>query len=460
MNLSWQHLLAFLFAVGLLVTVHEYGHYWVARRLGFKVLRFSVGFGKALWSRVGGADRTEYVIAAIPLGGYVKLLDEREAPVAPAEAHRAFNRRPHWQRILVLLAGPAFNIVFAILVLAALFWINGVNEVRPVIGNVLPETPAASAGLASGDEIIKLDGEAVSGQQAVVIALLERMAGDGRVPMTLRSGSGEQREVMLEVQDAAERRRLTEPGFLLQGLGFGFWRPEVPAEIATLVEDGAAAQAGLQVGDLVLSMDGVAITGFEDMRRRVESLPGANVLFRVQRGDTEQAMRVMIASAEEDGRAIGRLGVGSPDRIRMPESMVVRTAPGPLQSLALGARESWQMTALQAKVFWSMLQGHVSLKNLSGPLGIAEQAGESARSGVASFAYFLVLISLSLGFLNLLPVPILDGGQVVYQVVEWIKGTPLSERAQVLGQQVGIGLLMLLMGVAIFNDILRQFFNQ
>ena len=190
LNLSWQHLLAFLFAVGLLVTVHEFGHYWVARRLGFKVLRFSVGFGKPLFRRVAGADRTEYVLAAIPLGGYVKLLDEREAPVDSAEVHRAFNRRPHWQRILVLLAGPAFNIIFAVLLLAAIFWVNGVTHVRPVVGDVIAESPAARAGVGSGDEILRIDAVTVQDQSDVVMALLEKMAGDGRVELTLADKDG------------------------------------------------------------------------------------------------------------------------------------------------------------------------------------------------------------------------------------------------------------------------------
>jgi regulator of sigma E protease len=457
LSLSWQHLLAFLFAVGLLVTVHEFGHYWVARRLGFKVLRFSVGFGKALWSRKAGADGTEYVLAAIPLGGYVKLLDEREAPVDASEVHRAFNRRPHWQRILVLLAGPAFNIVFAILLLAVLFWSNGVTEVRAVVGDVLPQSPAAAAGLTRGDEVLSFNGEPVSGQSDVVIGLLESMTSDGKVELVLQSSAGEQRNAVLSVSDPVERRRLTEPENLLSGLGFGFWRPPAPAIIGQLEAGGPAERAGLAVGDTVTALNGTAVVDFEDLRRRIESHAGDNVLFGILRGGVEQSMRVEVAAAEANGRRVGRIGIGSQTVASLPDSMVRRTALGPGAALAMGTQEAWRMTALQAVVFWRMLQGHVSLKNLSGPLGIAEAAGNSAQSGVAAFASFLVLISLSLGFLNLLPVPILDGGQIVYQVVEWIKGSPLSERAQVIGQQLGIGVLVLLMGLALFNDIIRQF---
>lgn len=457
MNLSWQHLLAFLFAVGLLVTVHEFGHYWVARRLGFKVLRFSVGFGKPLFRRVAGADKTEYVLAAIPLGGYVKLLDEREAPVESTEVARAFNRRPHWQRILVLLAGPAFNIIFAVLLLAALFWVNGVTHVRPVVGEVIAESPAARAGIRSGDEIRNIDGEQVRDQSDVVMSLLEQMAGDGRVELVLASADGATRRAVLDVVDGDERRRLTIPENLLHGLGFGFYRPPVPAVLGRVLPDGTGAAAGLMAGDEVVSINGTAIADFYDMARRISEHAGDTVSITLRRAGQEMSLRVPVAAVEEQGKRVGRIRVEPPARIKLPASMIVHSAVGPGSALAMGASEAWRMTALQARVFWRMIQGHVSLKNLSGPLTIAEYAGDTARSGPAEFASFLVLISLSLGFLNLLPIPILDGGQIVYQLVEWIKGSPLSERAQVVGQQVGIGLLVLMMGVALFNDILRQF---
>ncbi len=457
MNLSWQHLLAFLFAVGLLVTVHEFGHYWVARRLGFKVLRFSVGFGKPLFRRVAGADKTEYVLAAIPLGGYVKLLDEREAPVESTEVARAFNRRPHWQRILVLLAGPAFNIIFAVLLLAALFWVNGVTHVRPVVGEVIAESPAARAGIRSGDEIRNIDGEQVRDQSDVVMSLLEQMAGDGRVELVLASADGATRQAVLDVVDGDERRRLTIPENLLHGLGFGFYRPPVPAVLGRVLPDGTGAAAGLMAGDEVVSINGTAIADFYDMARRISEHAGDTVSITLRRAGQEMSLRVPVAAVEEQGKRVGRIRVEPPARIKLPASMIVHSAVGPGSALAMGASEAWRMTALQARVFWRMIQGHVSLKNLSGPLTIAEYAGDTARSGPAEFASFLVLISLSLGFLNLLPIPILDGGQIVYQLVEWIKGSPLSERAQVVGQQVGIGLLVLMMGVALFNDILRQF---
>jgi regulator of sigma E protease len=457
LNLSWQHLLAFIVAVGVLVTVHEFGHYWVARRLGFKVLRFSVGFGKSLVSRVAGRDQTEYVIAAIPLGGYVKLLDEREGPVDPAEAHRAFNRKPHWQRVLVLLAGPAFNIAFAILLLAAMFWVNGATDLRAVVGEVRADSPAALAGMRRGDEIVSLGGHQVTGQSDVVLGLLERMTDDGAVQMQLRTPEGVQRELRIRVADAAERRRLTEPERLLRGVGFEFWQPAVPARVGSIEAGGPAAVAGMVAGDLVLAVDGVPVGSFSELRTRIESRPGESVVLDVRRGTSELTLRVAVAAADASGRHVGRLGIASAASAPYPPEMLRHTSLGAGAALVRGGAEAWKMTALQGQVFWRMLLGKVSLKNLSGPLTIAEYAGDSARSGPAAFIGFLVLISLSLGFLNLLPIPILDGGQVVYQLLEWAKGAPLSERFQAFGQQVGIGLLMLMMGVALFNDIVRQF---
>jgi regulator of sigma E protease len=289
------------------------------------------------------------------------------------------------------------------------------------------------------------------------MGLWEQMTGDGRALLTLRSKDGAERQATLAVEDATARRRLTEPESLLDGLGLEFWRPPVPAQIGIVESGGPAANAGLAVGDLVLSVNGEAVADFDDLRHRIEALPGQDALLVVRRGDQEQSLRVAVGAADVEGRRVGRVGIGSSVQPQLPESMVRHVEVGPLAALGMGTQESWRMTAMQAKAFWRMLWGQVSLKNLSGPLTIAEYAGDSARAGGATFASFLVMISLSLGFLNLLPIPILDGGQVVYQLAEWIKGSPLSERVQLVGQQVGIGLLVLMMGVALFNDILRQF---
>jgi regulator of sigma E protease len=450
MSFVW-YLLWFVIAVGLLVTVHEFGHFWVARRLGFKVLRFSVGFGRPLLTRVAGADQVEYVLAAIPLGGYVKLLDEREGPVPAADLPRSFTHRPPWQRIAVLLAGPAFNILFAVLVLWGMLWVNGVTEIRPRVGDVTPGSVAAHAGLKSGDDIRAINGTPVGSQRDVVFGLLDAVSARGEATLSVRGADGSVRAAHLSVPDAAERRHLTEPAELFRGLGFEFWTPP-DGVVGQVSPGGAAERAGLKAGDRIVAVDGAPVKTFDDLVRRISTHPGEHVTITYSRGGADYTTPLQIGAEQSGGKHIGRIGVG-----RFPDSMMVHTDLNAGTALARAADEAWSMTVLQARMFWRMVLGRVSLKNLSGPLSIAEFAGDSAEAGVASFLSFLVLISLSLGFLNLLPIPILDGGQIVFQLVEWLKGSPLSERAQALGQQVGIALLIVLMGVALYNDIARQF---
>lgn len=456
MTLLWS-VLGFVVAVSLLVAVHEYGHFWAARKLGFKVLRFSVGFGPALWRRVVGADRTEYVLAALPLGGYVKLLDEREGPVDAAEVSRAFTRRPPWQRILVLLAGPGFNFAFAILLLWGMLWIVGSPDVRAVVGGVAAGSPAARAGLRADDEIIRLDGADVQGRGDVVLGLIDAMSGDGVTRLAVRSASGAERELELRVDDPAERRALTEPSALMRGVGMRFWSQPVPAQIGRVLPAGPAEQAGLQVGDLITAIDGQPIGDFVAMSEALAVRPNRDVVIRYERGGVSATTTVRTSADLVDGREVGRIRIETPPSAPLPDSMIVHRRFGPVQALGESLQRAWDMTVLQAKMFARMIIGQVSIKNLSGPITIAEYAGDSARSGLTGFVGFLVLISLSLGFLNLLPIPMLDGGQIVYQTIEWIKGSPLSERVQAAGQSVGIALLFLLMGVALFNDLARQF---
>ena len=456
MTLLWS-VLGFVVAVSLLVAVHEYGHFWAARKLGFKVLRFSVGFGPTLWRRVAGADRTEYVLAALPLGGYVKLLDEREGPVDAAEVSRAFTRRPPWQRILVLLAGPGFNFAFAILLLWGMLWIVGSPDVRAVVGGVAAGSPAARAGLRADDEIIRLDNALVQGRGDVVLGLIDAMSGDGVTRLAVRSASGAERELELRVDDPADRRALTEPSALMRGVGLRFWSQPVPARIGRVLPAGPAEQAGLQVGDLITAIDGEPVGDFVAMGEALAARPNREVAIRYERGGVLATTTVRTSADLVDGREVGRIRIETLPSAPLPDSMIVHRHFGPVQAFGESLQRTWDMTVLQAKMFARMIIGQVSLKNLSGPITIAEYAGDSARSGLTGFVGFLVLISLSLGFLNLLPIPMLDGGQIIYQSIEWIKGSPLSERVQAAGQSVGIALLCLLMGVALFNDLARQF---
>jgi regulator of sigma E protease len=450
-NLLW-----FIVCVSLLVTVHEFGHYWVARRLGFKVLRFSIGVGKPLLRWVGkGPDHVEYVVAALPLGGYVKMLDERDGHVAAADAPRAFGAKSPWKRILVMLAGPAANILFAILVLWIIYWSAELVRLKPIATNIVVGSPAATAGLRDGDELRAIHGQPVEDQGEAAMGLLDAVSDDGEVPLEVRGRDGSVRNLRLQIADPQQRRKLTEPNQLMSGLGFEFWIPDVPAELGALKSDGPAEQAGLLPGDVVVSIDGTTIRTFKEFYDYVRARPGKNLLVKVDRDGALLTRRVTTAVVDENGKTFGRMGVESPRDITkyVPADRLVRTDYGPLGALGAASGRAWELTAMQTKFFVRMLSGRISLKNLSSPIGIASYAGESARQGAGQYISFLVLISLSLGFLNLLPIPILDGGQIVFVVAEWLKGRPLSERAQMVGWHAGLVMLALLMGVAVFNDL-------
>ncbi len=452
--MMWMwYALWYVVAVGFLVIVHEFGHFWVARRLGFKVLRFSIGFGKPLLRKAIGADRTELVLAPIPMGGYVKMLDEREGPVAPADLSRSFTRRPPWQRIVVLLAGPGANVAFAILVLWGMLWANGATDYRPVVGDVTLSSAAARAGLHTGDDITAINGRAVADQRDVVFGLLDSILSRGSASLTVQSAQGEARTVTLAVSDPAQRKRLSDLADLLGVAGFQFEEPVIPPVVGEVEKDSPAATAGLQAGDRILAVDGKAVRDFTDISRDIANTPAATIEMRYSRAGVEQTVRIAVSKSGPDGQK--HIGVLSTPA-QYPPGMVVHQSLSPGAALTAAASEAWNLTALQGRLIWRMVLGQVSLKNLSGPIGIAEYAGESAEAGAASFLSFLVLISLAIAFFNLLPIPILDGGQIVFQVAEWVKGSPLSERTQAFGQQVGLALLVLLLGVAIFNDVTRQ----
>jgi regulator of sigma E protease len=454
MEIGWSALW-FIVAVSVLVTIHEFGHFWVARKLGFKVLRFSVGFGKPLYKRVGPApDYTEFVIAALPLGGYVRMLDERDGAVAPEDLPRAFASRPPWQRILVLLAGPAANILFAVLVLWGMFWVNGVNHFKAVVDKVVEGSPAAAAGLVNGDEIRSIDGKPVLDVVDVTLGLLDAVSDDGEAVMSLRNRAGAERTVTLAISDPEQRHKLTEPYQLYAGLGFEYWTPRFPAVLGEVEPGGPAARAGLMAGDEIKVMDGTPVRSFTEFRDYVRARPGQEIVVVVRRGDSDITRRVTATRETDAGKTIGRLHITPPTQsIPFPPEMRTHTAVGPLSALSYAVDKAWQMTAVQAKFLVRMLTGNVSWKNTSGFIGIAASAGDAAHAGIASFLMLMVLLSLSLGFLNLLPIPILDGGQIVFQLVEWAKGRPLSDRTYLVGQQAGLLLLVLLMGVALFNDL-------
>ena len=477
-------LVAFIVAIGVLVAVHEFGHFWVARRLGFKVQRFSIGFGKPLarW-RGRDADATEYWISSLPLGGYVKMLDEREGPVPEAERHRAFNNRPPPHRIAVLLAGPGFNFLFAVAAYWLLF-VTGVPGMKPYIGDVEPGSIADRAGLMAADIIEAIDGEPTETWEHATLAILDGLLDDSALQLRVRGSNGSVRDVELDLRGRISE--LTEPDALFPGLGIdpGPAVP-VPAVVGDVIAGSPAERAGLEAGDRILSIDGMPVATFEEWADLIRERPGETVELRIERGWQREAngdgfelrvdrppaqsltLTVQIGESEENGERIGQIGVSSLTRIppellppevpELIESLRSEQRYGLFESVGRSLDKTWEMSALTVRMLGRMVVGDVSMRNMSGPIGIAGYAGDSAQAGLSAFLSFLAIVSISLGILNLLPVPILDGGQIVYQAIEWIKGSPLSERAMALGQQVGILLMILLMGFVFYIDLSRVF---
>jgi regulator of sigma E protease len=446
---------AFLVAIAILVAVHEYGHFWMARRMGIKVLRFSIGFGRVLWSRQD-RDGTEYAFSAIPLGGYVKLLDEREGPVDPGLVNQAYNRKPVWRRILVLLAGPFANFLFA----AVAYWILlviGTPALKPVIGDVTADSIAAHAGLQSGDSIVAVGGEPVATREGAILGLLDRLMDGTPIMLEVQGeeGAGSRRELQFEI--TGDRKALTEPGALMSGLGFDFWYPTVPTEVGKVVAGSAAEKAGVRAGDRVVAVGGTPVADFQSMVKIVQPSPGKTLLFVIERKGERFELPIEVRAERDGDRLVGRIGIQPVAALAVPDSMrtLERSSPGAAVGDAIG--KTWSMSVLTVRMIWRVVTGDVSVKNLSGPISIADYAGFSAQQGILTFLSFLAVVSVSLFVLNLLPIPVLDGGQIVYQVAELVKGSPLSERAQALGQQVGIVLLLMLMSFAFYNDLSRLF---
>jgi len=447
------YLLAFLVAIGTLVAVHEYGHFWMARRLGIRVIRFSIGFGRPLWRRLD-SHGTEFAVSAIPLGGYIKLLDEREGPVAAADLSSAYNRKPVWQRILVLLAGPAANFLFAVAAYWVLF-VAGVPALKPVLGEVAPESVAARAGLVPGDEIVAVGEHKTGGREAVLLAILDRLMDGGTIELAVRSPGGGTRVVPLRIEGST--LPLTEPGALLPGLGFEFWYPAVPARVGKVLAGSPAERAGVRPEDLIVMVGEAPVADFAALVHVVQPAAGRTLELTVERAGERVVVPVEVEAERVGARLIGRIGIQPSAPAPVPEDMRTRERYGVFTSVGKAVGKTWEMSALTVRLLWNVATGDVSARNLSGPINIAEYAGFSARQGILAFLSFLSVVSVSLFVLNLLPIPILDGGQIVYQLAELAKGRPLSERTQAVGQQIGIALLLVLMSFAFYNDISRLF---
>ncbi|MFO2463850.1 sigma E protease regulator RseP [Pseudomonas sp. 15FMM2] len=439
-----------LVALGVLVTFHEFGHFWVARRCGVKVLRFSVGFGMPLlrWHDRRG---TEFVIAAIPLGGYVKMLDEREGEVPADQLEQSFNRKTVRQRIAIVAAGPIANFLLAMV----FFWVLamlGSQQVRPVIGAIEAGSIAAQAGLSAGQEIVAIDGEPTTGWGAVNLQLVRRLGESGTVNLVVRE-QGSTAEIPRELTLDNWLKGADEPD-PIKSLGIRPWRPALPPVLAELDPKGPAQAAGLKTGDRLLTLDGQSLNDWQQVVDLVRVRPDTKIVLKVERDGAQIDIPVTLAVRGEAKTAGGYLGAGVKG-VEWPPSMVREVSFGPLAAIGEGARRTWTMSVLTLDSLKKMLFGELSVKNLSGPITIAKVAGASAQSGVADFLNFLAYLSISLGVLNLLPIPVLDGGHLLFYLVEWVRGRPLSDRVQGWGIQIGISLVVGVMLLALVNDLGR-----
>ena len=448
--------LAFVVAISILVAVHEFGHFWVARKLGFKVLRFSIGFGRPLAKWTGrDPDRVEYWLSAIPLGGYVKMLDEREGPVPESEQERGFTRRPIPHRIAVLLAGPGFNFLFAVVAYWAVF-VAGVPGIKPVIGLVEPGSVAARAGLAADDRIESVNGKATQTWDQAAVDILNRLLKDGQVSLSVRGADGTLKQVDLNL--SGKSAGLSEPDAPFGSLGIRP-APVMPPIIGGVVPNSPAEAAGFRPDDKVQRADGVAIQSWTQWVEFIRARPGKTVPVEVLRDGKTVRLTMTIGTVEQNGKRVGQIGASSPDHY--PRQLVDRLKAeqryGVLAALPVGAARAWEMTALTVRIVGRMITGQVSLRSVAGPIAIATAAADSAKAGFSAFLSFLGIVSINLGIMNLLPVPLLDGGQIVYQVIEAVKGSPLSEKAMIIGQQLSMLFLIVLMSFVFYNDIARIF---
>ncbi len=439
-----------LVALGVLVTFHEFGHFWVARRCGVKVLRFSVGFGSPL---VRWHDRhgTEFVIAAIPLGGYVKMLDEREGDVPPALLDSAFNRKTVRQRFAIVSAGPLANFLLALV----FFWLLamlGSQQVRPVVGAVESGSLAAQAGMAVDQEIVAVNGKPVSGWGEVNLQLVRRLGESGQLDVTVREvGSSAERHLQIPLQNWLKGVEEPDP---ITALGIRPWRPQIAPVIAQLDPEGPAQAAGIQLGDRLISLNRQPLDDWQQVIDAVKVLPNATAVLEVERDGQRVDVPLTLAARGEGDARRGYLGAGV-EGGEWPAEMLREVRFGPLDAVVEGAKRTWTMSLLTLDSLKKMLFGELSVKNLSGPITIAKVAGASAQSGLGDFLNFLAYLSISLGVLNLLPIPVLDGGHLLFYLVEWVRGRPLSERVQGWGVQIGISLVVGVMLLALVNDLGR-----
>jgi len=445
----------FIVAIGIMVAFHEFGHFWVARRFGIKVLRFSVGFSfgafKPLWRRQA-RDGVEYQIGSIPLGGYVKLLDEREGPVPEADLPRAFNRQPVWVRILVFAAGPVFNFILAVV----FFWLMlmvGVPGLKPFLAAPPAGSAAAVAALHEGDLIVSLNGKSVESWDALRTDLIKNVFTGRQTAVLVQGKDGARRQVLLDLGKVRK-----DPQYLFDDLGFDPYQPPIAPILGAITPGSPAEQSGLKAGDRALALDGVPLKSFQEFSRAVQGKAGQAIVLDVQRGAQLLHISVTPALVSDHGMSIARIGASSAPMAaddKLWHDLQINQQYGPVEALPLALQATWDTAVTVVEFVYHMVLGDISTKNISGPINTAQVVGLSASIGLWALLKIIAIVSLNLGIVNLLPVPLLDGGQILYGLVEWVKGSPLSERAQAFGQQIGLTLLVLLMGLAFYNDFAR-----
>ena len=446
-----QTIVVTVITLAVLVTIHEFGHFWVARRCGIKVLRFSVGFGKALY-RWQDKTGTEFVIAAIPLGGYVKMLDEREGNVPADQLAYAFNRKSVWHRLATVAAGPIANFLLAIVVYWGIF-VSGVTGIAPIVGAVEDGSVAAMAGLEAGQEIVAVDGQSTPTMQALHMRLLDRIGESGPIDFSVKYPDS---NVIYQSTAQLDQWLVgSEATDLIAGIGIELYRPEVLAIVDQVVTDSPAAKAGLQIGDHIVSVDGIAVVDWAQWVDYVRSRPGQTIITVVERDSQQLSMEITPATMfDESNKPFGQVGVGV-KLPEWPEQMKRSFNYGVLPAMSEALVRTWSMSLFTLESIKKMLLGLISPKNLSGPITIAKVATASAKSGLESYLGFLALLSVSLGVLNLLPIPVLDGGHILYGLVEVLTGREVSERIQMVGYQLGAFIIAGVMIFALYNDLTR-----
>jgi regulator of sigma E protease len=460
-------LLAFIVTIGILVTIHEYGHFQVARWCGVKVLRFSIGFGKPIWQKTLGKDRTEFVLAAIPLGGFVKMLDENElkaeqenksekgidslqANYSEADLKRAFNRQSVWKRIAIVLAGPLANLLLAIFLYWILF-ILGVTATKPMIGEVQEGSLAAEASLISGELIQTIDGKEVKSWQEARWLFLEKSLETKSVKIEAVNNHNELLQHTLSFDGVDTDAEVD----ILKKLGIQEFRPKIPAVIGEVLPDSPARKAGLMSGDKILSIDKVAIEDWEQVVNLIKNSPNKTLQIKIERTGNIVQLNATPEEIKQNNQTLGRMGAAVKINQNDLSQFLIELHYSPLESLQKAISKTWDTSIFSLKMLGKMVVGEVSLSSISGPVTIATYAGESANLGLKTFLGFLALVSISIGVLNLLPIPVLDGGHLMYYIAEIIKGSPVSEQVLLIGQKIGFIVLGLLMSIAIFNDLNR-----